>query len=149
MALVYWIIYNSIYLVPLFFEGGGLILYLDNPQFINVSGYINRLSAITKSIQNKAGYLRTIHLKFESEFDAAKADPLDSSIREKAVCTKKRLTLNLQELEEMLDHRDKCLTQACTAFPYIDFEKSTRDRISTTTSISVSRTCARHPNYDL
>ena len=93
--------------------------------------------------------MRIIHLKFESQFEAVQANPLDSSLREKAACTKERLILNLQDLEEMLDQRDKCLTQARTAFPDTDFEKSTRDRISTDTCISVSRTCARHPNYDL
>ena len=114
-----------------------------------MDNYQNRLSSLTKTINNKADYLKTIYLQFESEFEAAKDNPLDSSIHEKASNTKERLCLNLNHIERMLEQKDRCLTEARTAFPHTDFGPNIRDRKTTIVKIDISRTCATHPDYNL
>jgi hypothetical protein len=49
----------------------------------------------------------------------------------------------------MLEQKDRCLTEARTAFSHTDFGPNIRDRKTTIVKIDIYRTCATHPDYDL
>jgi hypothetical protein len=150
MAIFYWIVhYLVILFVPMVFGSGCLILYLDNPQPSSLIDYTSKLTSFTNRIENKVDTLQRVYLNFDNQWEAAKANPLDSSLRNKAISTRQLLSTHVDELDGMLHERERCLRDGCAAFPDRNLSHYSRDTRGTASKMKVAREYVNLPNYDL